>query len=294
MLTLFTTLRPFTDPHIATIQRNAIRSWLALDPTPQVILIGNEPGVPEIAAEFSLSHIPQVECDRRGIPLRSSLCQLARDAAHYDRLCIINGDIIILDGFYEALNAISLPQFIAAGQRYNLPVTTEIDFAAPDWRDRLRAQIKQSGELFIPSAIDYAVYPKSINPPILPPFSVTAPGWDPWFLFQHQQRGIPVVNIGPRVTVIHQNHETPRQTARKQNAWRRDDTAMATLRQAGGFSSMISLREADYIVTAAGLQRPPWANRLLSRLSRNRAWRGALGFRRQLKMRYLSGAGRVG
>ena len=30
LLTLFTAPKPFTNPHIALIQRNAIRSWMAL------------------------------------------------------------------------------------------------------------------------------------------------------------------------------------------------------------------------------------------------------------------------
>ena len=31
-LTIFTAPKPFTDPHINLIQRNALRSWLALGP----------------------------------------------------------------------------------------------------------------------------------------------------------------------------------------------------------------------------------------------------------------------
>ena len=51
MLTIFTSARPFTDPHIATIQRNAIISWKKLRPHCEIIIVGDEEGV------LSLIHI---------------------------------------------------------------------------------------------------------------------------------------------------------------------------------------------------------------------------------------------
>ena len=44
-LTIFTAPKPFTDPHIALIQRNAILSWLHLGPRVAVILLGEELGL---------------------------------------------------------------------------------------------------------------------------------------------------------------------------------------------------------------------------------------------------------
>ena len=48
LLTLFSAPKPFTDPHIALIQRNAIRSWTLL-PDVEVILLGEETGLAEAA-----------------------------------------------------------------------------------------------------------------------------------------------------------------------------------------------------------------------------------------------------
>lgn len=283
MLTLFTTLRPFTDTHTELIQYNAIGSWVALEPVPQIVLMGDDAGVAEVAREFGLLHLPKVETNQEGVPMRSSMCRLARQVAEHELLCIINGDIIILDGFYEALKRIRLEQFVAAGRRYNLEIHDAIDFNDFDWRTPLQIRLDQEGKLFSPSAIDYAVYSRSISPPILPPFPVTHGDWDPWFLFQHQQRGIPVVNLSHVVTVVHQNHEAPGETKRKRRKWYRSAEGRTAIRQTGGFSSMITLREANYVMMGNGLERPPLPYCLLSRLARYRTWRNALACRRRLQ-----------
>jgi len=69
LLTLFSTTKPFTNPHIATIQRNAIRSWQQLGPEVQVVLIGNEIGLAETAAELGVLHLTQVENNAPGYPI---------------------------------------------------------------------------------------------------------------------------------------------------------------------------------------------------------------------------------
>ena len=48
MLTLFTAPKPFRG-HIGLIQANAIRSWMALAPDIEVLLVGDEPGLAEAA-----------------------------------------------------------------------------------------------------------------------------------------------------------------------------------------------------------------------------------------------------
>lgn len=283
MLTMFTTLRPFTDAHAALIQHNAIGSWLALEPVPQIVLMGNDAGVADAAREYSLLHLPEVETNEEGVPTRSSMCQLARQVAEHERMCLINGDIIILDGFYKALKHIRLQQFVAGGRRYNMEIHDKICFSHANWRIPLQNRLDQEGELFSPSAIDYVVYSRSISPSVLPPFPMNNGDWDPWFLFQHRQRGIPVVDLSRMVTVIHQNHQTPEETKRRRRKWYWEAGGMEITRQAGGLSSMITLREADYVVTSDGLERPPLPYRLLSRLARNRTWRNALACKRYLQ-----------
>lgn len=254
-------------------------------------MFGNDEGVAEVARELSLLHVPDVQSDRRGAPLRSAMCELAKGVAKHDLLCSINADIIILDGFGQAVERLSSTAdprlgrgFVAAGRRHNLDLDTEIDFADPDWRAPLRDRVRREGELFIPSAMDYIIYSKSASPSAQLSFPGEAPGWDPWFLYQFQRRGLPIIDLTPMVVVVHQNHETAGELARKRRKWSRDREAMARLRRAGGFSRMATLREADLVLAAAGFALPRWPGRLLSRLSKRKVWRQTLGVKRELQM----------
>ena len=61
MLTIFAIPKSFEDPHINIIQRNAIQSWLQLQPKCEIILFGNDKGVAETAEEFGVKYIPEIE-----------------------------------------------------------------------------------------------------------------------------------------------------------------------------------------------------------------------------------------
>ena len=107
LLTLFSAPKPFTDPHIAMIQRNAIRSWTLL-PDVEIILLGAEEGLAQAAKEFGVKHLPDVERNESGTPLISSMFQLAQENSHSDLLCIINTDMILVSDFLEAANFVGL------------------------------------------------------------------------------------------------------------------------------------------------------------------------------------------
>ena len=79
LLTLFSAPKPFVNPHIATIQRNAIKSWTLL-PDVEVILLGEEAGLAEAARELRVRHLPNVTRNASGTPLISSMFQLARES----------------------------------------------------------------------------------------------------------------------------------------------------------------------------------------------------------------------
>src|SRR3990172_6591396 len=101
VITLFSAPKPFTDPHIAMIQYNAIQSWTLLSDV-EVILLGEETGLAEAARELGVKHIPDVARNDSGTPLISSMFQFARDASqrsNSELLCIINADMILMPDF---------------------------------------------------------------------------------------------------------------------------------------------------------------------------------------------------
>jgi hypothetical protein len=59
-LTLFSAPKPFNNPHIDIIQRNSIRSWMQLGTGVQVVLVGEEAGLVEVAEEYGLRLLTQV------------------------------------------------------------------------------------------------------------------------------------------------------------------------------------------------------------------------------------------
>src|ERR1041385_5688419 len=100
-ITLFSAPKPFTNPHIATIQYNAIKSWTLL-PDVDVILLGEETGLAEAARELGVKHIPNVRCNENSTPLISSMFQLVREYSSSDLLCIINADMLLMSDFVAA------------------------------------------------------------------------------------------------------------------------------------------------------------------------------------------------
>jgi hypothetical protein len=95
MLTIFAVPKPFHD-HIEVIQRNAIRSWTSLRPACEVILMGNEEGTAEVAAEFGVRHVPAVARNTFGTPLVSDLFQQAQQLSGRNLFCYVNSDIVLM------------------------------------------------------------------------------------------------------------------------------------------------------------------------------------------------------
>src|SRR5512139_3889059 len=95
-LTIFTAPKPFTDAHNATLQRNAIGSWTCLGEDVQVILVGEEIGMAEAAAELGALHVPQVKRNPQGTPLVSDIFEQARRHSQSPILVYINADVILL------------------------------------------------------------------------------------------------------------------------------------------------------------------------------------------------------
>ena len=205
-ITLFSTPKPFTDPFIATIQRNAIRSWTLL-PDVDVLLIGNESGVAEVAKELGARHLPNVECSDNGTPLISSMFKLARENSQSDLLCIINTDMILMADFLEAVKQVESlrDKFVLLSQRWDLDVTQSLDFSE-SWGDRLRSTVHARGQLHRPAGSDFFLFPNSCYTDV-PPFAIGRAGWDNWMICKARQENWLVIDCTPSLMIVHQNHD---------------------------------------------------------------------------------------
>ncbi len=256
-LTLFTAPKPFDRPHIALIQRNAIRSWLALGPEVAVLLLGDEPGIAEAAQEMGVRHIPQVACNDRGTPLIPSLFAVAHEASPTPYLCYLNGDIVLLPDFLPALKAVAAQVdgcFLAVGQRWDLDVREPLDFG-PGWDARLRERVAREGRLHSRHGIDFFAFPQGCFRDI-PPLVVGRSGWDNWMIYHARSQGWPVVDLTPSVLVVHQNHDYAHLPGGQPHY--RQEESERNVALAGGPARMYTLWEASHELRHGRVRRKPW------------------------------------
>jgi hypothetical protein len=206
LITLFSAPKPFTDPHIAMIQRNAIKSWTLL-PDVDVILLGEEEGLAEAAHEFGVKHIPHVEHNTNGVPLISSMFQLARENSNSELLCIINADMILMPDFVEAVKKVKVlkSKFVLLSQRWDLDMSAPLDFSG-DWNRGLRSMVNGQGQLHRPAGSDFFLFPKSCYQDI-PNFIIGRAGWDNWMIYKAHKENWAVIDCTPSVMLVHQNHD---------------------------------------------------------------------------------------
>jgi hypothetical protein len=245
MITIFTTPKPFKNLN-AIIQRNAIRSWTLLEPKPEIILFGNDEGVEEIAEEFSLLHIPDVQCNEYGTPLLNDLFARAEAVSTQKLLCYINADIILLKNFAEAASSVSnrAGSFLMIGQRWDIEISEEIQFDQ-NWHERLLDQVKGSGVLHPPTGTDYFLYPKNIWTGGIPPFTIGRGAWDAWLVYRARTLGLHVIDATEVVTAIHQNHDYSHLPASMPDVWKGPE-ALENLELAGGYDLLCTIEDATH------------------------------------------------
>jgi hypothetical protein len=207
LLTIFSAPKPFSDPHIALIQRNAIHSWLGLGSDVEVILVGEEAGLAEAAQESGARHLPGVLRNDQGTPLVSSMFELARRNSDSPLLACVNADILLRTDFLRAAQAVSTlaSNFLMVGQRWDLEVSSLLDFA-PDWEARLLKMAKEQGSLHPRMGSDYFIFPRGCFNDI-PDFAIGRAGWDNWMIFQARWEHWLTIDATESVDIIHQNHD---------------------------------------------------------------------------------------
>ncbi len=257
-ISLFSSPKPFRG-HSKITQRNALRSWLSLDPKPEVLLLGDEEGMADVAREFQVRHLPSVARNEFGTPLISSIFGEAEKAATFDFMCFVNADILLLSDFVTAVSRAlqEEPRSLLVGRRCNIDVKEEIEFI-PDWEKRLRARVACEGKLHPHFAVDYFVFPKGVWGEI-PPFAIGRPAWDNWIIYRARSVGLPVVDLTEAVTVVHQNHDYSHHPEGWKGAMRGEESKR-NIELAGEVAHVHSLLDANYRLTAAGLKRkaPPY------------------------------------
>jgi hypothetical protein len=264
-LTVFTAPKPFTNPHITTIQRNAIQSWMHLGSDVEVFLMGDEQGMAEVASEFQIRYFPEVKCSEKGTPYISSMFEMAREASVAPYLAILNADIMLMPDFVEAAKQVGAQadEFLFLGRRYDLDVEQELEFH-PGWDLRLREDVKENGVLHGPVGSDYFLIPRGLLAD-MPDFTIGRSGWDNWTIYHAVKSDWQVVDVTRSAMIVHQNHDYSHLPGNKPPYDLPETKKNITL--AGGLKTMYTILEANKILVDEKLKPAPMSvPRMLHRL----------------------------
>ena len=259
ILTLFTSPKSFQNPHIATIQRNAIQSWVELGDQVEVVLLGEEEGTEEVAREFKVKYMREIARNQEGTPLISALFNAARTVNHSPLLAYVNADIILLPDFHDTITQVRqlASKFLLVGQRWDLDIREPLDFST-GWQQRLVETCLQAGKLHKPAGSDYFVFPRECFT-VIPDFAIGRAGWDNWMIYESRCQGWKVVDCSKAIRVIHQKHDYYHLPG-GQAHYHLPETA-TNIRLAGGKRHIFMLQDANFIVKEGRLQRVNWTGK---------------------------------
>lgn len=254
LLTIFSAPKPFTNPHIATIQRNAIECWTRL-PDVEVLLVGSEEGLAEAAAEAGVRLLSEVERNEQGTPLVSSIFDLARRASTNPFLAYVNGDMLFTRDLVSSARvaASQAEKFLIVGQRWDLNITQRLNFSE-GWETNLRTLVAQSGRLHPPQGSDYFIFPRTVFTG-MPPFAIGRAGWDNWMIYHACQQAWPVIDATQSILAAHQNHDyshLPGGQPHYNLSESQHNTALA-----GGLAHLYNMLDANMVLVNGQLRKPP-------------------------------------
>ena len=253
MPTIFAFPKPFRG-HIGTIQRNAIGSWVRLNPQCEIFLFGDEEGAAAVAKEFTVRHIPEITRNGFGTPLLDEVFKKAEQLASDPLLCYVNCDIILGSDFIPTVRRVSQwrPQFLLVGECWNLDVEESLAFDRPSWEEDLKTLVQQKGKRRGPNAIDYFVFPSGLYQD-LPPFALGRPRFDNWLIWKARNVEAAVVDATHVVSAIHQNHDYSHVGSKE--LMHGGEEARRNLELAGGNRHCWSIAEASHKLCRAGIRR---------------------------------------
>jgi hypothetical protein len=259
----------------------------------EVILIGDEPGIPETAQELGVRNVQKVERDEKGIPTVRSVMEMGHANSDSPLLCYANADMILMSDLLQATHHVTaqVKDFLMVGQRWDLDLTEPLDFS-PDWEARLCLLVEQRGKFYSPWGIDYFVFPRHLYTEV-PNFTIGRPAWDNWMVYHALQTWGMAVDATRSVMVVHQAHDYSHLSGNKPPYG--SDVAKSNLAKAGGRRCTNNILDTNRELISGKIRRPKFH---LARLLRRLEWlfitdnlgsiRAQFGFRLQKMQRPLA------
>ncbi len=259
LITIFSIPKPFDNTQHGTdqIQQNAINSWTRLGPDVEVLLIGDEDGIAQTAAELEVRHSDGLEFNQHGTPLVSSAFQIAHQKTRSPILVYCNCDVILMPDFVDAIKTLvadqTCSQFVAFGQRTDLKVDHVVDFDDVGQTQQLLEDCDRDGTPVSNACKEYFAFNRELYTNV-PRFAVGRGNWDNWMIHFAKQQNIAVVSLSDLVRVVHQEHDYSHMKAQRFQCYVSGDEAKENRRLAGG-RHLISGSTPSWRLTRDGLVR---------------------------------------
>ena len=258
LVTLFAIPKAF-EGHTGLIQENAIRSWKSLEPVIEVLLLGDDPGVAEMAEKLGVRHIPGLATNELGTPLIGSAFEIADQNSDTPFLMYSNCDVIYLDELVTTFEKLAsqdrLQQYIGIGRRTDLLIEELIDFENRPAVERLSEICNEQG---VPAAVvckEYFVFTRGLFTQV-PDFAVGRGNWDNWMVHSAKSQNIPVINLTQSVRAIHQKHDYSHAKQGRRECYVTGIEARKN-QQLGGGRHLISGCTSTWILNNEGLRPSP-------------------------------------
>jgi hypothetical protein len=288
MLTLFSIPKAFRG-HIGVIQRNAIESWMQLNPRPEIVLLGDDEGTPELAGELGLRNVPKIARSDHGTPLLSDMFRQAEAITTTPFLCYVNADIILTSDFLKACEIVrkEMPKSLLVAKRISMDHPDRIVFEA-GWEERLKERAKRTGKEDDYTFIDAFAYARGMYPQV-PDFAIGRLWFDHWLIKAVRQQNLPVVDGSQFAPLYHQNHDYNHAPGGYAEVWKGEE-AKRNFQLYGGVQHAYTLLDATHKLTPAGALRRLWMRKRMFKakqaaweilVHRTAAVRHALGLRRK-------------
>jgi hypothetical protein len=200
--TIVTIPFPFKDGD-GVRQRSAIQSWMRLEPTPEIILMGDDEGVSEYAQEHGLHHVPNLARNELGDLSCADIIAKAQSESTYRDILYIDCDVVLLPVFARAFEYVAkkYPLYTLISGRWDIPTPEQDLTFGPGWVEKISAKVYRHHE----HGTDFHVFPKGLYDKV-PDFSIGAGAWDGWMIWYAAQRGATVVRIDAFKAALHMKH----------------------------------------------------------------------------------------
>mgnify|MGYP000048468715 CR=1 FL=1 len=252
MISLITTALPFRG-RAGVRQTNALKSWRAVFPGAEIFLMGDGEGYAEAAASLGLIRVPDVACGSNGLPRLDSLFQEGEKRASFPYRGYINADILLTSGMRKALLDVPFPRLLLVAKRCNVDIEETLKFEDPSWETWLLERVQDRGTVVRGDAIDIFLWKGPVWEAV-PPMVIARCKFDNWLIYAARSRGVPVVDASERALAIHQNHtydHVPGGLAMAADG----PEALENIRLGGGRDHLFTISDADWRLTAQGLER---------------------------------------